>query len=86
MLQFPFLASGVLHACIVALQGVCQLYRCAAFISSVLTDTFGNLGKYILRFKQMNLAIQTNIFCNLNKYILKFEQMLFSIRGEICFH
>ena len=35
---------------------------------AIWTNTFCNLGKYILQFGQIHFAIWTNTFCNLDKY------------------
>ena len=43
--------------------------------SHIPTNTCSISNKYILQFKQINLAIQRNSFCNSNKYILQFKQI-----------
>ena len=58
--------TRVIHSSKLLAPLACHLLSC-----NTATNTFYNLGKYILQFEQIHFAIWTNTFCNLNKCIVE---------------
>ena len=72
--------TRVIHSSKLLAPLACHLLSC-----NTATNTFYNLGKYILQFGQIHFIIWTNIFESLGKYFLQFGQIHFTIwRNAFC--